>query len=195
MTEKSNMKPDKNSTAKKSKPSGNHRTVAEYDVSDEALAKSEQQVGELTVHLQRLQAEFENYKKRVDSERGELMGHAKEAVLSELLPALDNLDLAANHLPEDLADNAWAKGISYIGQQLNDKLAEMEVVKLNPIGQKFDHNQHEAIEYIESDKPENIVVEVITPGYKIGERVVRPARVKVSSGQADNTSKVIKENK
>lgn len=172
------MKPDKKPAIKKSKP----KSAAEY----------EQQIGELTVHLQRLQAEFENYKKRVASERGELMDHAKEAVLGELLPALDNLNLAANHLPEDLTDNAWAKGISYIGQQLNDQLTAMNIIKLNPVGHKFDHNQHEAIEYIDSDKPENIVVEVITPGYKIGERVVRPARVKVSSGQAKNTSKVIK---
>ena len=176
------MKPIKKPAINKSKPSAGLRTAAEY----------EQQIGELTVHLQRLQAEFENYKKRVAAERGELMDHAKEAVLGELLPALDNLDLAANHLPEDLVDNAWAKGISYIGQQLNDKLAEMDVTKIDPSGQKFDHNQHEAIEYIDSEEPENIVVEVITPGYQIGERLVRPARVKVSSGQAKPSNEIIK---
>lgn len=179
------MKPDKSKTTKNPKPSSNRRTTAEYDVSDEALAKAEQQVGELTVHLQRLQAEFENYKKRVAAERGELMDSAKEAVLSELLPALDNFDLAATHLPKELEDNSWAQGMQYIGQQLTDKLAELNVTKLNPIGQKFDHTLHEAVEHVSSDQPEETITEVVAPGYQIGDRVVRPARVKVSQGKKE----------
>lgn len=143
----------------------------------------EQQVCELTAHLQRLQAEFENYKKREANQRAELMDSAKESVLAELLPALDNFDRAATHLPAELEDNAWAKGMQYVGQQMLDILEGMGVKRFSPQGQEFDHTQHDALEYVQSAQPEGIITEVIIPGYMIGERVVRPAQVKVSSGQ------------
>lgn len=149
--------------------------------------ESEQRIGELTEALQRLQAEFENYKKRQTQESAEAMVRAKEMVLSELLPALDNFDLASSHLPAELEGNSWAQGMQYVGQQLTQKLDEIGVKKIIPIGEEFDHNMHEAIEHVTSDKPEGIITDVITPGYQIGDRVVRPARVKVSGGS--NNSK------
>ena len=139
---------------------------------------------ELTEALQRLQAEFENYKKRQQEEQASTMSRAKESVLNELLPALDNFDLASSHLPKELESNSWAQGMQYVGQQLTQKLDDLGVVKLNPISEQFDHNIHEAIDHVQSDKPEGIITDVLTPGYQIGERVVRPARVKVSGGNA-----------
>ncbi len=171
-----------NPKEKKNKVSANHQITADY----------EQQVGELTLHLQKLQAEFENYKKRQSEEQAKTMERAKEMVLSDLLPALDNFDLASAHLPQELEGNSWAVGMQYVGQQLTQKLEEMDIIKLNPVGEEFDHNLHEAIEYVQSDKPEGIITDVITPGYQIGERVVRPARVKVSGGK---NMKEIKGNK
>lgn len=149
----------------------------------------EQQIGELTTHLQRLQAEFENYKKRQASEKAELLNTAKAAVLSELMPALDNFDRASTHLPQELEDNSWAKGMQYVGQQLLDILENMGISSFKPLGEKFDHSQHEALEHIESDKPPETIVEVLTPGYKMGENVIRPATVKVSSGNSKQSSK------
>ncbi len=140
------------------------------------------QVAELTADLQRVQADFENYKKRVAGERVELMDSAKLSVLTDLLPALDNFDRAATHLPEHLQADPWAQGMSYVGTQLEQILDEMGVRKFNPTGQEFDATEHEALEYLASDKPEGIVLETLTPGYMIGDRVVRPATVKVSSG-------------
>ncbi len=169
------MKPKK--PAKSNKSAKNTKTAIDY----------QQQIGELTAHLQRLQAEFENYKKRQIDERAELMNNAKEAVLGELLPALDNFDLAAAHLPEDLKENSWARGMQYVGQQLVQTLDNMGVAKIEPLGAVFNHNQHEAVEHVRSDKPEGTITEVIAPGYQIGEKVVRPARVKVSGGESDNT--------
>ena len=90
-------------------------------------------------------------------------------------------DLLA-HLPEHLTSDPWAQGMSYVGTQLEQILDEMHVKKFDPTGQQFDATEHEALEYIESDKPEGIVLETLTPGYMIGERVVRPATVRVSSG-------------
>lgn len=170
------MKPKKQ--AKPNKETNKVKTTQDY----------QQQIGELTAHLQRLQAEFENYKKRQAEERAELMNSAKEAVLSELLPALDNFDLAAAHLPEDLQDNSWAQGMQYVGQQLVQTLDGIGVKKIEPLGAMFDHNQHEAVEHIQSDKPEGTITEVIAPGYQIGDKVVRPARVKVSGGTTADTN-------
>lgn len=145
------------------------------------------QVTELTADLQRVQADFENYKKRVAAERGELMNSAKLSVLADLLPALDNFDRAATHLPEHLQNDAWAQGMSYVGTQLEQILDEMGVSKFDPTGQQFDPTEHEAIEYVETEKPEGIIVETILPGYMIAGKIVRPATVRVSSGQYNYT--------
>ncbi|MCX6805689.1 MAG: nucleotide exchange factor GrpE [Patescibacteria group bacterium] len=142
----------------------------------------QQQIGELTAHLQSLQAEFENYKKRQQSESSALMENAKIAVLTELLPALDNFDRAATHLPAELEENAWARGMQYVGQQMLDILDQIGVKRFEPLGQIFSHSQHDALEYVRSSEPEGTITEVIIPGYQIGERVVRPAQVRVSSG-------------
>ena len=140
----------------------------------------QQQIGELTEHLQRLQAEFENYKKRAELERSEVMNLAKLSVLTELLPALDNFDRAATHLPPELENNAWAKGMSYVGSQLEQILDGIGVRKFSARGEAFDHNRHEAMEYVEGAGPPDMVVEELTPGYEINGKVVRPATVKVS---------------
>lgn len=171
------MKPEEvkpKPAAKKSK----RPTAADY----------EQQIGELTEHLQRLQAEFENYKKRAESERSEVMNMAKLSVLTELLPALDNFDRAATHLPPELADNAWAKGMSYVGMQLEQILDGIGVRKFSAKGEAFDHNRHEAMEYVEGAGPPDMVVEELTPGYEINNKVVRPATVKVSKVINQETS-------
>lgn len=148
----------------------------------------QQQIGELTEHLQRLQAEFENYKKRAELERSEVMNLAKLSVLTELLPALDNFDRAATHLPPELEDNAWAKGMSYVGSQLEQILDGIGVRKFSAKGETFDHNRHEAMEYVEGAGPPDMVVEELTPGYEINGKVVRPATVKVSKATNQEVS-------
>lgn len=148
----------------------------------------EQQIGELTEHLQRLQAEFENYKKRATQERAEIMSSAKVAVLHDLLPALDNFDRASTHLPAELETNSWAKGMQYIGQHLLTILDSMGIKQYNPMGERFDHMRHEALEHVSSTSPPDTVVEVVTPGYEMNGQVVRPATVRVSSGQSEKQS-------
>ena len=141
------------------------------------------QVADLTADLQRIQADFENYKKRVATERGELMDSAKRSVLMDLLPALDNFDRAATHLPDHLASDSWAQGMSYVGSQLKQILDEMGVRKFSPEqGSAFDYQRMDALEHIQSDHPAETVAEVLTPGYEIAGQVARPASVRVSSG-------------
>ena len=160
------MKPDKKKSAK-----------------DRAPKPTQDPVAELTQDLQRVQADFENYKKRVASERAELMNTAKLSVLTDLLPALDNFDRAATHLPEHLQNDPWAQGMSYVGTQLEQILDEMGVKKYAPqLGEAFNHETMDALERITSDHPPETVAEVLTPGYQIQGQTVRPASVRVSSG-------------
>jgi len=145
-------------------------------------------VADLTADLQRVQADFENYKKRVAGERSDLMDGAKRAVLTDLLPALDNFDRASTHLPTHLESDPWAQGMSYIGKQLEQILDDMGVKKYSPqLGEAFDHNRMDALEHIPSDHPPETVAEILTPGYEIAGQITRPASVRVSSGPPDIT--------
>ncbi len=135
---------------------------------------------ELVNHLQKLQAEFENYRKRSEEEKAQIMDLAKKSILLEFLPVLDNFDRAASHLPKKIKNDPWAIGMQSVGKQLVDILEGMGVRKFNSLGQKFDYHRHEAIEYVDSDKLEDTVVEEIAPGYEINGQIIRPAMVKVS---------------
>lgn len=135
---------------------------------------------ELIEHLQKLQAEFDNYRKRQETERSQVLDLAKKSILLELLPVLDNFDRASAHLPKAIKDDPWAIGMQNVGKQLVDALTNLGVKKFDSVGQKFDYHRHEAIGYEKSDKPEDTVIEEIAPGYEINGQIIRPAMVKVS---------------
>ena len=151
----------------------------------EVVQKSEdlqQQIDELTADLQRLQAEFVNYKRREGEARSELMDHAKKEVVQRLLPLLDNIDRALVHRPKELEDNAWAKGVEQVGKQAQESLKNLGVEKIAAVGQPFDHNLHEAVAYEDGEGDTEIVVEELQPGYRMGDRVLRHSMVKVGKG-------------
>ena len=141
--------------------------------------KQEEQITELTADLQRLQADFANFKRRSTEERGEFVNVAKQQAMAELLPILDNLDRAIAHMPEELAETPWAKGVAQVAKQVGEKLAGLGVEKIEALGQPFDPNLHEAIEFQEGEGTTEVVTEELQPGYKIGDRLLRPAIVKV----------------
>lgn len=136
-------------------------------------------VDELTADLQRLQAEFINYKRREGEAKGEVMDMAKRHVIMDVLPLLDNIDRALAHRPEELKDNAWAGGVQQVAKQASDTLARLGVTRVESLGQPFDHNLHEAIGVEEGEGEQEVVIEELQPGYKMGERVIRHAMVKV----------------
>lgn len=139
----------------------------------------ESKVEELTIDLQRVQADFNNYRRRSEEGRGEILDLAKQEVVMQVLPLLDNIDRALGHLPEDLKNNPWAEGVAKVAQQSQDILKSLGVEKIASLGQHFDHNLHEAISMEDGDGEDEVVVEELQPGYKIGERIIRPAMVKV----------------
>jgi len=137
-------------------------------------------IGELTAGWQRTQADFLNYKKQASDERASLISSANASLIYEILPILDNFKLAADHMPENLAENNWAQGIKQVERQLESILQNEGLTRIKTVGEQFDPVLHEAIEHIESGKPEDEIVEEILPGYILNSEVLRPAKVKVA---------------
>ncbi|MEN8252401.1 MAG: nucleotide exchange factor GrpE, partial [Patescibacteria group bacterium] len=129
--------------------------------------------------LQRCMADFDNYKKRQSEGQKEFTQYAAEGVISDMLPVLDNFHAATDHIPEGEADNPWVTGIMFIQQQMEKVFEERGVTKIEvKIGDEFDPIIMEAVKSDESEElTEDAKVEKIAqPGYKIGEKVLRPAR-------------------
>lgn len=134
--------------------------------------------------LARLQAEFDNSRKRANRENAEFRDYAVADAARLLLPVMDNFNLALKNAqahPEDLR-----KGVELIYKQLQDTLQKMGVQRIAAAGQPFDPRMHEAIEVVESNQvPDHYVLEELQPGYKIKDRLLRPAMVRVAK---NNTS-------
>lgn len=134
----------------------------------------------------RCQAEFENYKKMQGEAQKDLARYASMNVIMQILPVLDNFHASTDHIPEDQKDNGWVTGIMYIQKQLETVLTDAGVDEIVPkVGDTFDPVFHEAIEdkecvHCEGEKKfENKIKKVLTKGYKIGDRVIRAAKVVV----------------
>jgi molecular chaperone GrpE len=132
--------------------------------------------------LIRLQADFENYRRRTQKEKEEFGTYLNTDLILRMIPVMDNFQLALRHLPKEFEGNAWAQGIFHIERQLEQILADEGVQRIPTIGQKFDPHLHEAIEEVTSESPPHTIVEEMSNGYKLKDRVIRPAKVKVSKG-------------
>ncbi|HMS31108.1 MAG TPA: nucleotide exchange factor GrpE [Candidatus Saccharibacteria bacterium] len=135
---------------------------------------------ERTADLQRLQAEFINYKNRVEAEKASLADFAKIQVVKDLLPVVDDLERALGHLPDSLKEDKWAQGAAKVYDRLKKQLAAMGVTEIEALNQSFDPNLHEAVQ-VEGEGDQQIVSEVLQSGYKIADLVVRHAIVKVTN--------------
>ena len=134
----------------------------------------------------RCQADFENYKKIQGESQKDMMRYAIQGIVLQILPVLDNFQAAVGHIPVDQKDGPWVQGIMYIQKQLEGVLLEngVEEIGAEP-GENFDPKFHEAVEdagckTCKRDKRyENKIIKVISKGYKMGDRVIRPVRVVV----------------
>jgi molecular chaperone GrpE len=157
--------------------------MVKKDKKTKEIVELEQKIGELTAGWQRTQADFLNYKKQAAEDKVKYCRSANANLVHDLLPVLDNFQLAAKHVPENLVNDNWAQGIKQIEKQFEDILSTEGLERIETVGTKFDPMVHEAIEHIESDRPEDEIVEEILAGYKFDSEVIRPARVKVSKGK------------
>ena len=133
--------------------------------------------------LLRQQAEFENFRKRVERERGSLYQHGRDDVLLQFLPVVDNFERALTSMETSEGDaEALRHGVELIHKQFKDALAKFGLEAVDAVGQAFDPHVHEAVTTEATDKhKENTVIEEFQRGYRIGDRLLRPAKVKVAS--------------
>ncbi len=159
---------------------------------EEARAKAEehQRRAELYLDLaQRTQADFQNYKRRMEQERERLVKDANADLLRRVLPVLDDLDRALAHIPEDLAGHVWVEGVQLVAHKLNNILEQEGLQRIGSEGEPFDPRVHEAVAYEEHPEyGEGQVAAVYRPGYRLNDRVLRPAQVVVARGRAAEPS-------
>jgi molecular chaperone GrpE len=145
------------------------------------LEKFKTQAAENWDKFLRVSADFDNYRKRVARERDELVRATRESLIHALLPALDNLERALDHSPDG---TPLHDGLLQVQKQFARSLGEFGVTEIiaKP-GDPFDPAVHEAVSQVESaDHPDGVIVEQLQSAYKIGDRLLRPARVIVSKG-------------
>ena len=143
------------------------------DIQDKKAKKAQ---GDLEHQLKRALADYHNLERRIDEER-RLLSHLSSAlVIEKLLPVLDNLENAQKHLKDE--------GLSIVIKQFGDVLESEGVSEITAEGSPFDPNFHEAVEILESDK-DGIVLKVLAKGYKINDKVLRPAQVAVGRTKVD----------
>lgn len=136
---------------------------------------SDDRVAELTADLQRVQAEFQNYRRRSDGEKTEVFDFAKAKVVREFLATRDSFDQELAHRPANV-DPKWAASIDAIRAQFDKSLTTLGVERFESVGQNFDPHLHEAISM---DGGDEVVIEELQAGYKLGPTILRHAMVKV----------------
>src|SRR3989344_910290 len=159
----------------------------QLDKSDETeelrknLEVCEKAKNELIELSQRLKADFINYKKDQDKTMALARQYANEVLLLMFLPILDSLEKAMEHIPPELEQNQWAQGIKNIKNQISGTLKNIGVSEIPAQGEKFDPYLHEAIAQTESDEDDEMILEEFQKGYKFYDKVLRPAKVKIST--------------
>ena len=149
------------------------------------LGECRAQADEMADKYRRSVAEFANFRKRQERDQQQQSQRVTMEVVRQLLPIIDDLSLARAHVPAEAQDSDWVQGVLLIERKMEALLARFEVVPIEAAGKPFDPNYHEALVQTPSDEhPEGMVIEDLQRGYLLGDQVVRPSRVRVSSGPA-----------
>lgn len=131
--------------------------------------------------LQRLQADFENYRRRTRIEKEETLKYASESIISQLLPVVDNFERALSSVKDGGGVEKFSEGIEMILRQLMQVLNNEGVTQIDAVGCTFDPQCHDAVMQVEEEGyEENTVVEELLRGYKLKDKVIRPSMVKVT---------------
>ncbi len=144
----------------------------------------QQKIEELTNALTRTVADLQNFKRRTEEERRQWMKVAQADLLKILLPILDHFDRSSQHLPKDLKNNDWAKGVMHVHDELIKTFDKLGIKKMETVGKKIDPKIHEAIRTTPGEK--DVIQEEYEAGYWLGDLIIKPARVSVGDGTLDN---------
>ena len=133
--------------------------------------------------LQRMAADFSNYRKRNEAERTEFAKFAKADLITKLLDVLDGYDRALASVPEDLKGQPWVEGMWLVERKLRQILDTEGLEPVESLGKPFDPYVHEAVAHVESDEPEGTVIAEHQKAYRLHDRVIRPALVSVAKAK------------
>ncbi len=153
------------------------------DVLEDELESARREAAAHLDTAQRLQADFDNYRKRVVRDAEDAAKRAGQRVIGEMLPVLDNLERALAHVESGGDGVQLTEGVRMVLQQVLDVFAKEGVERIDPLGQPFDPNEHQAVGQVaRDDVPEGTVVDMYQAGYRMHGRIIRPASVVVSTG-------------
>jgi molecular chaperone GrpE len=153
----------------------------DIEILQQALAEEKEKSERYLANWQRCQADFDNYKKRSEQERGEVIELASRALISNLLPVMDDLERALALVPTELEELNWTEGIRLIYNKFRATLEAQGLAEIKARGEPFDPRLHEAI--MQQDGEEGMVIEETQKGYKFKEKVIRPSLVIVGKGK------------
>jgi molecular chaperone GrpE len=162
--------------------------VEDIEALKQALAGEKVEAETNLAGWQRAQADFVNYKRRTEQEKEEIGKFANSILVINLLPVLDDLERALTSITDQLTEVSWVDGIRLIERKLRGILEAQGLSPIQALGELFDPNLHEAV--MQSEGKEGIVVEELQKGYKFQDRVIRPARVIVGSGEKEEKKEV-----
>lgn len=146
------------------------------------LTDAQAQAAEYLDGWQRARAELDNYRKRVTRERAEWEAAIKGDIILSLLPALDDFDLALANLPGDIAEHEWVNGMILVHRKLRAEMEALGLSEIETTGQSFDPALHEAVTHEKSETHQSgEIIAVMRKGYRMGDKVIRPAMVRVAS--------------
>lgn len=147
---------------------------------EKELESAQEKTNEALDRLLRVQADFENFKRRTQKEKGEVSQYTLESFISKLLPVLDNFDLALGHSDTDNLE-AYRKGVELVSKQLNDVLQSEGLKEIAAQGEAFDPNFHHGVAVDNNpDVDDQQITEVFQKGYELKGKVIRPSMVKVN---------------
>jgi molecular chaperone GrpE len=155
--------------------------AVEQDV-DEVVRKAMAEAQKNLEGWQRERAEFANYKKRVERERLDTYDNAMLDVMKAVLPIVEDFERSVENVPDDIKDNAWVEGTVAIARKFQRLLERFEIEPIDPLGEPFNPDEHQAIQTEPSDEYEsNTVSATLQKGYRKGDKLIRQAVVKVAS--------------
>ena len=162
--------------------------AAQVDELRAQLEQAERETNEMRTNWQRSAADFSNFRRRTEQDRLATLGLANEALLSKLLAIVDDFDRAIANMPPELAQHSWSEGVAAIDRKLRQLLESEGLTPIEAEGRPFDPHEHEAVVREETSAvPEGTITAELQRGYRIRDRVLRPAMVAVAA-QPVNTN-------
>ena len=163
---------------------------ADVDELRKQLESAQQEAAESKANWQRTAADYANFKRRTEQDREQMASFANELLLSKLLVIVDDFDRAIANMPAELRDLGWVEGIAAIDRKLDLLLSSEGLSPIDAVGKPFDPHEHEAVVQEErTDVADGMVIAELQRGYRIRDRVLRPAMVVVARNAAEVTAK------